>query len=278
MKTRDSIYKYEKIEYDKNRPIFMNRIQVKNPERKVSKHWHQSLEIIMPIKGAADLWINGKEECLKEGDFYIINSKDIHQVKNHGQYYEGYVLQIKSSFLTNSYGKEIRFEQINNPSIKDKVKSIIEDLWEAYQREEDYERLHLYGDTYSLLYLLLSTQLDKKETSIIKSSKYRQRVADIAYYIEEHYKDDLSIDVIAKHYSLSKGYLSKLFKENLGLTLGEYVTKTRLQKAYQSLIETDEAIIDIAYEHGFPNLKSFYNAFKKEYHMTPLKYRKMMRK
>ena len=48
-----------------------------------------------------------------------------------------------------------------------------------------------------------------------------------------------------------------------------YLQKIRLKHAYYDLIHTNMKINDIALNHGFKNVKSFENVFKKEYHTTP---------
>ena len=69
--------------------------------------------------------------------------------------------------------------------------------------------------------------------------------------------------------------LSRLFKRQTTISFYQYLQKIRLKHAYYDLIHTNMKIIDIALNHGFKNVKSFENVFKKEYHTTPTKYRKV---
>ena len=97
-------------------------------------------------------------------------------------------------------------------------------------------------------------------------------------YIDLHYNEDLSIDNIAQHFYISTGYLSHYFKSHLNVTVKEYLIAVRLKKARQDVLFSNYTILEIAYLHGFPNLKSFINDFKKVYHDTPAKYREKVRK
>ena len=69
-----------------------------------------------------------------------------------------------------------------------------------------------------------------------------------------------------------------MFKDNLGITVKEYLSRIRLWHAQEQLIETDYPVIDIAICNGFPNVKSFNQVFKRKYQITPAKYREKMRK
>lgn len=97
-------------------------------------------------------------------------------------------------------------------------------------------------------------------------------------YIDEHYKENLSVAKIAEHFHISAGYLAKYFKTHLNMTVKEYINSVRLTQARKDLLFTEYTIIDISYMHGYPNLKSFTHDFKKIYLETPAKYREKMRK
>ncbi len=96
--------------------------------------------------------------------------------------------------------------------------------------------------------------------------------------METNYQEDLSVDNIAERFEISNGYLSKLFKDNLDVTVKEYLTRLRLWHAEEELISTDYPVIDVALNNGFPNVKSFNQTFKRKYFLTPAKYREKMRK
>ena len=124
---------------------------------------------------------------------------------------------------------------------------------------------------------MLSNTLDKK-TNLNLQTLHDKRIIKMTQYIDLHYNKDLSIDNIAQHFNISTGYLSRYFKSDLNMTVKEYLIAVRLKKARQDVLFSNYTILEIAYLHGFPNLKSFINAFKKVYHDTPAKYREKVRK
>ncbi len=275
--------KYEKIDLDQDMPIKLIDIYLEKDHPILAKHWHHSIEILVPLLGDLDVWINNQKILVKAGEVYIINSKDIHNVRGAEptKPYKGYVLQINYEYMQSCYPQidEIYFKEIHNEETLIKVKRLIFEIIKVYDEEDYHRSLKAKSYLLMLIYLLLSEQKEKRpQATIIKSDRYRERIADIVNYIEEHYKEELSIDFLSAKFELSNGYLSKLFKDHLETTVKDFITSVRLKKAYKDLVNTDYPIIEIALSNGFPNIKSFNTVFKKEYHDTPMHYRVMMRK
>lgn len=275
--------KYEKIDLDEDMPMKLIDIYLEKDHPVLTKHWHHSIEILIPILGDLDIWINNQKILVKAGDIYIINSKDIHNVRGAEptKLYKGYVLQINYDYMKSCFSKidEIYFRQIDNEESLRKIKLLIFEIIKTYDEEDYHRSLKAKSYLLMLIYLLLSEQKEKRQQStVIKSDRYRERMAEIVNYIEVHYKEELSIDDLANKFELSNGYLSKLFKDHLEITVKDFITSVRLKNAYNDLLNTDYPIIEIALNHGFPNIKSFNAIFKKEYHDTPSHYRIMMRK
>ena len=83
----------------------------------------------------------------------------------------------------------------------------------------------------------------------------------------------LSLDEIADKIGYSKFYLNRVFQEQVGITIHQYVLERRLSTAAEKLVYTDKSIIDIAYEAGYQSQQTFTNVFSNAYLCTPLKYR-----
>ena len=93
-------------------------------------------------------------------------------------------------------------------------------------------------------------------------------------YIEEHFREHLTIDILSSRVFLSNDYLGRLFKEITGMTIGAYIQKVRLDLACKLLADTDKTVSEIAELSGFGDIKSFYTVFKRELKVTPAKYRR----
>jgi len=96
---------------------------------------------------------------------------------------------------------------------------------------------------------------------------------EILLYIEQHINEELSIEYFAEQMNMSTGHFSRKFKEEVGEKYVEYISKIRLGRAKQLLLETDFKIDDIAEQVGYWGRNSLIRAFRKYEGITPAKYR-----
>ena len=92
-----NMYKYEKVEHDNELPTKLHDFYIEdNIGEPIEKHWHRSIEILIPLYGSFILWINGNKVKITAGNIYIINSQDIHAIQaiEGERIYKGYALQI----------------------------------------------------------------------------------------------------------------------------------------------------------------------------------------
>lgn len=93
-------------------------------------------------------------------------------------------------------------------------------------------------------------------------------------YINEHYKENLSLKILADVMCMNSYYFSSFFKKNSGMNFKDFLNEIRLERAVSLLISTDKRIIDIAAEVGFSDERSFSKAFRKKYAESPMTYKR----
>jgi len=98
-------------------------------------------------------------------------------------------------------------------------------------------------------------------------------VALISEYIALHYAKDLHLEMIADEIGLSPKYVSKLFKETTGSSITDTISRTRMEKAKQLLLETDLKVGEIAEMTGIASRTTFLRVFKKYEGISPMDYR-----
>ncbi|PHM37404.1 hypothetical protein Xmau_03882 [Xenorhabdus mauleonii] len=99
-------------------------------------------------------------------------------------------------------------------------------------------------------------------------------VKDTLSWIEENLESPLSIKIIAERSGYTKWHLQKIFKEQTGIALWEYVRSRRLSCVALALQFTRENIVDIAIRYEYDSQQSLCRAFKKQFNITPSMYRK----
>lgn len=99
---------------------------------------------------------------------------------------------------------------------------------------------------------------------------------NICDYINQHLEEDLSLDSLSAFFYVSKYHISHIFKDNMGISLHQYISKKRLH-ASKNAILSHQPISHVYHQYGFKDYTSFFRAFKKEYGVSPKEYREQHR-
>lgn len=89
----------------------------------------------------------------------------------------------------------------------------------------------------------------------------------------EYMENSISLEYIADKVNKSAAYVSKLFKDEFGCNFSEYVTRKRLEKSREYLVNTPMKIYEIAEKTGYADVSNFIKVFKKKYGISPGDYR-----
>lgn len=93
-------------------------------------------------------------------------------------------------------------------------------------------------------------------------------------YIEKHPERELSLEEIARELHYSKYYVARAFRKETGSTLHKYIQGRRLEEAARKLAQTEQPILEIAFDAGYGSQQAFTQAFRVEYQCTPQEYRR----
>lgn len=132
---------------------------------------------------------------------------------------------------------------------------------------------------YSLLFpfldiLFCNYSILISEEEAINSQKYMERLACIADYVDEHYKEPITLQQGAGLLALNPEYFSRFFKKYMGVTFMDYVYAIRLKAAAHEILNTDLTIQTIMENNGFTNPKHFNKIFFEKYGVTASVFRK----
>lgn len=103
--------------------------------------------------------------------------------------------------------------------------------------------------------------------------KNAKLMAQVQEYLARNYRQDISLDGLSQVLNFSPFYLSKLFKQYLGVPFVEYLADIRIEAAKQMLADLTRSAKEIGAAVGYPNSNYFVQVFKKKTGMTPTEYR-----
>jgi two-component system response regulator YesN len=101
-------------------------------------------------------------------------------------------------------------------------------------------------------------------------------IQQIKQHIINHSHEDISLDAIGKKVGLSPFYISKMFKEQLGINYIDFLTECRIEKAKKMMGDPEKSLKEISIEVGYHDPNYFSRVFKKMCDVSPTEYRKTL--
>ena len=148
--------------------------------------------------------------------------------------------------------------------------SDMKELLESGRNTEDFaEMTSVYKEYFLDLYRLVADSAERNDS---------KSITEVKKYIEDHYAENLTLEVMADHFHMNTYYFSSFFKKNMGMNFKEYLNEIRLKHAVSLMLSTDKNVGEIMNEAGFADMRSFTKVFQKKYHETPGKYKKRITK
>ena len=266
-------YKYETIKYNDKLPAKIELCGDFDSE----VHWHKEIELIYLGKGKLTVLKNGDEYSLNKGDIFLINSGEIHQlIPENGGDIELLTLHMSYDFVK-SFEKQLdvySFVVAPDSQAEQELKKYMIEL-----SDSTLSALQQYAVIMNILHVLFERCCRDKQISLYGNCKVTFRNAKVAMeYIEEHYREELNLNVMAELVGLNPIYFSKYFKDSTGMGFTAYVNSIRLKHALEDIMDGNMSIADAASYNGFPSVKSFETACKRSYGLTPLQFKKQQLK
>ncbi len=139
------------------------------------------------------------------------------------------------------------------------------------------EAYNILSDTEGMKYARLTSvlvELIKLCTKQVHTEGRQDKFSGILSYISDNTLEKITIDDICEKTHISKYHLCRVFKENIGVSIGTFIKTRRLSAAKQFLINSDMSITEIANKCCFSDSGFFSKTFSKEFGMSPTEFRK----
>lgn len=263
---------FEIINFDESTPLKLKSMYLEQLE----SHWHKGIEILLVLSGEVTVICGGDVFHLIEDDLILINEYSIHSLKSS----EGCNLVSLQIDTQKIIGKsEKLFFDCNSSTNNDKgkfynIKRLIAELVKVNSSYSEQNVFFNHSIVYNIFYELAQNFSSKRSNATTR--KYFDRLNSIITFIDEHYRDNITLTSLAEHEHLSIPYLSSFFEKQLGMNFLTYYNELRLERAVSDLLSTDISVEEIALNNGFPDPRSFVNLFKKKYNCLPSIYRKQL--
>ncbi len=160
---------------------------------------------------------------------------------------------------------EERCEALDLPGNKSEMKELL----------EKSRACESFGEMEAMFEREFERYLDRIRNVAVNSDK--KDILKAKDYIEKHYMENLSLNVLAEEIHMNPYYFSSFFKKNTGENFKDYVNRIRVERAVPMLLSTDMKTYEIAEKAGFGDIRMFNTAFMKIYQETPGNYRKRVR-
>ena len=253
-------------------------------------HYNSEYELTLTLNSRGQRFIGDSIAPYEDGDLVLIgpriphtwcSSGDVDPKKKH----QALVLWFSQSFVESMVQPHIELQPILRLLERSARAVAFSDAAKQKARETVVGML---GQSASdrlpaLLQLLLLLARDKEAKPLTSAAMEGQalsraseeRVARVHRHLNDHYRDEPTVEELTRIAALSRSSLHRLFKLQTGTTISEYVTRLRIGNACALLLNTNKPVAMIADAVGYQNLANFNRQFKAVKGQTPRAFRRL---
>lgn len=240
---------------------------------------HGFYELYFLLSGERELFVENKLFLLTPGTFCVIPPYYIH--KTEGGPYTRINLYVSADFLSDLEVKHLsRLSTGMAYAFTETQASFVSDLLDKAGAEgvgDTAVRQHYQVSFAKALISYLGVQELTPVAPFGISPAHTQNdtaVLKIAAYINENYRQPITLQFLSDKFFMSKNTLCKRFRGAMDISVMQYVTYVRLNKAKMYLTTTKKSMDEVAEQSGFPSANYFSLIFKKNVGISPSEYRK----
>lgn len=246
-------------------------------------HWHQCVELLYISSGYGIVVVDNQHYTARPGRLFVFPPFRLHKVQvDHSDKnpYHRTTMHIAQSVVESALSTfprhQARFASLAASNLPAQIYDLsthaafIERILEQFQRLEDNAQTE--ACEVAFLVMQLMTCLPEQPQP---SPPRQQTVASrIMSWVEAHYASKFSLDRLAHDLGLSRSYTSRIFRQQTGGSIHEYLLTRRIKSSCDLLRYSGEPVDAIALAVGFSEVTYFITCFKKMMRQTPLQYRR----
>lgn len=279
----------EQIHYrDPSIPIYVSRGDLRTfPNMAALCHWHEDVELLMPLRGYLTYNVNGANVTVQEGNAIFVNARHMHYgFSVDGTDCEYICITFRPQLLCSNEEIQNRYvlPVLTSPHFSHMVlrKSIPEHrpLLSSIRRIDAFYQERMPGFELLELSTLFSFwqgiyQLAEAHIGDAVSTDVNVLIQkQMLEFIRTHYQERITVDAIAAAGGVCRTKCCQIFKKYLNHTPNDYLNSFRLEKGMELLRSTEMTITEIANACGYTGASYFTEMFTKQKGCPPKVYRK----
>ncbi len=244
-------------------------------------HWHEFYEFEFIASGKGTLIFNGDTYEIDKGVMYLLTPADFHEIKAlPDESIQIYNIKFSDELLSDDlhkllfYGNEALAFQACGSSVNSMLYDLERLLKEYSSPGTGAEIFYESGLAQILLAFIRNRPKSRSVSDGRNSGKNTDPMQKAIIYMQHHFREPLSLEMVAGRSNLSSNYFSECFHLATGVTFQKYLLMLRLKFARTLLNVSRLSILEISAHSGFNSLPHFNRSFKSAFGLTP----KMVRK
>ena len=247
-----------------------------------TKHIHSTIELLYVKEGNYHVSLDDEKFDIFEGDLALFTSNAIHHVTSGDEPRNAYyVMKIPQSLLFSLAPREAAYEYVMRFAMRrsgerylwrrgellgSRIKSALDSLVSEFEERRYASELSLTVRMAALLVEILREAPPSSDTASHRSVADIYRVME---HIRKHYADDIDERELAAGIGMSYSYFSRSWKRVTGISLREYLNRTRVAHAEQLLFKGDLSVSEVAALCGYNSVSYFISVYRRIAGVTP---------
>jgi AraC-like DNA-binding protein len=244
-------------------------------------HDHSAVEICLTLEGVVDYMVQDTIYHVHKGEILILTPETPHSL-GMGEGSSRYLYLFEPDAIMgmrdirgmlNSFNRT--FYLHDGSEAHTRIREMLLKATEVYKKRDLMWNTVCYSYVMRIYAILgqqyLTGSMSRRNVSAHNVDS--EVIAASMNYINSHYQENLTLDMVSDFAGFSRYYFSRSFKKQTGYSFKDYLCQKRLQVAVDLLIRTDKSMKDVALESGFGSVATFKRVFREKKGCTPTQFR-----
>lgn len=243
-------------------------------------HFHKNFEVLIPTLGETDVTIDGKCYTVRPGQAVMIHpfrTHYLHLAQSARIWCSVFSATLVGSFSTLLEGKK-PIDPVFHPS-EGSTRFFLEEMmhyfgaWHGWETLSEKQALAAKA----ALYAIGCEYLSEASLVPIRTDDRSENLAvAVSSYVAMHYKEDVSLEDVARALGYSYQHLSKVFHGLFGMNFKCFLNQYRMEHAMRMVVETSLPLTQVAFESGFQSIRTFNCVWAKTFRDSPSEIRRRL--